>query len=246
MNFCAIDFGHTNYKIAYIENKDIVSIKRYSYQENAILDELNILFKNFKCSKILCASVLNYKVIDSIVSSLPAEMKSILKFFNSSDCLKYINLAYKNDVYKLGIDRALGLVSASTKTNKDLIVIDAGTATSIDYLDLNRNHIGGIILPGKKIIDSIFYEMLNFDFFEEDFFKNIFSKNTRSCIENGSLISAYASIDTVLDRMISTKDVDVEIFLTGGNFREVIDNCNYSMKHVESLLFDGLVVLDGS
>ena len=44
--------------------------------------------------------------------------------------------------------------------------------------------------------------------------------------------------------MIKSKDCVVEIYVTGGNAKDIIDNCNYPLIHVESLLFDGLVVLE--
>ena len=85
------------------------------------------------------------------------------------------------------------------------MVIDAGTATTIDYLDSAQNHLGGIIVPSKNIIDNIFSEILDFNFSDEEFVDNIFSTNTRSCIENGSAISAYGVINNILDRMFEIK-----------------------------------------
>jgi pantothenate kinase type III len=58
------------------------------------------------------------------------------------------------------------------------------------------------------------------------------------------LISAYYAINNILDKMIKSKDCVVEIYVTGGNAKDIIDNCNYPLIHVESLLFDGLVVLE--
>ena len=127
---------------------------------------------------------------------------------------------------------------------KDIIVIDAGTATTIDYLDFNKNHIGGIILPSKKLIDSVFFEMLDFDFSNEELIEGIFSSNTRSSIENGSTISAYHSINNTLDKMIEGRGVTPEIYVTGGNSKSVLDNCNYPIIHVESLLFEGILVFE--
>ena len=152
-------------------------------------------------------------------------------YVNLSDC----NLSYKKNVDRLGSDRAINLVSASQKTNKDVIVIDSGTATTIDYLDSNKVHCGGIILPSSTIINNFFNE--------ENFSKSVFSNNTRSCIESGSIFSAYTVINNVIDVMKKTKASDPDIFVTGGNAIHVIDNCNYSTIHVESLLFDGLMVL---
>mgnify|MGYP001174986656 FL=1 len=244
MSYCAIDFGHTNYKIAFIENDNIISFQKHSYNDRLIFDGMIAKIKSMGCDKILCCNVLNESIINSIVSDFPQDMKNILKFFSSEDCQKHITLAYNDNIKRLGADRALNLVGASTKTKNDLIVIDAGTATTIDYLDSSKNHIGGIILPGKNLIDNIFHEMLDFDFSEERLVADIFSKNTRSCIENGSLISAYYAINNILDKMIKSKDCVVEIYVTGGNAKDIIDNCNYPLIHVESLLFDGLVVLE--
>ena len=156
MNYCAIDFGHTNYKIAFIENGNIILFQKNSYNDRLIFDDLIIKIKSMGCEKILCCNVLNENIINSIISDFPPDMKNILEFFSSEDCQKHISLAYKDDVKRLGADRALNLVGASVKTKNDLIVIDAGTATTIDYLDSNKNHIGGIILPSKHLIDNIF------------------------------------------------------------------------------------------
>ena len=45
--------------------------------------------------------------------------------------------------------------------------------------------------------------------------------------------------------MIKLKNNNLDIYVTGGNASLVIDNCNYPLIHVESLLFEGLVVLEG-
>ena len=243
MNLYGIDFGHTNYKIAFCENGNISAIYKNDYNEVSVSDDiLNIIKKN-DFEKILCCSVLKKSILDMIIKDFPAELKSNIKFFKPEDCQSYIDLSYKKNITRLGVDRAISLVAASQMTNEDLIVIDAGTATTIDYLDSNKVHIGGIILPSKEIIDNIFYKMLDFNFYEEDFSNDIFSKNTRSCIENGSYISAYGSINNILFEMMKLRSSKPTIYVTGGNAQHIIDNCNYSTIHVESLLFNGLMVL---
>ena len=178
------------------------------------------------------------------MNEMPNEINGILKFLKPEDCSKYISLAYKNNLNNLGMDRALNLVGASVKTKKDVIVIDAGTATTIDYLDSNKKHLGGIILPSKNLIDSIFLEMLDFDFTNEELTNGVLSSNTRSCIENGSTISAYNVINNILDKMINDNSLSPEIYVTGGNSQDVLDNCNYPIIHVESLLFEGILVFE--
>ncbi len=244
MNFCAIDFGHTNYKLALIQDGNIFSVQKNSYENISELNNLSAIVKKFNCEKVVCCNVLKETDLQLITNELPSDLKEIIKFINSEDCNKDISLAYKNNLNNLGVDRALNLVGASVKTNKDIIVIDAGTATTIDYLDSNKNHIGGIILPSKELIDSIFMEMLDFDFSNDELIEGIFSSNTRSSIENGSTISAYHSINNILDKMIECRNITPDIYVTGGNSKSILDNCNYPIIHVESLLFEGILVFE--
>jgi type III pantothenate kinase len=59
---------------------------------------------------------------------------------------------------QLGADRWLALLGAkSLYPEKNLIVVDAGTATTIDCLQYNGQHKGGWILPG---IDMMFNSLL--------------------------------------------------------------------------------------
>ena len=110
-------------------------------------------------------------------------------------------MAYKNNKERLGVDRVLNLIAASKKTENDLIVIDAGTAITVDYLNSKKRHLGGLILPSKELIDKLFFEMLSFNFLEEDLEDSVFAKNTRSCIESGSNISAYNSLNYIVERL---------------------------------------------
>ena len=244
MKFYAIDFGHTNYKIGLIKDNNVISKFKSGYHEHSIIDELNSKSEYSEFGKILCSSVIDENIINSILNQLPSDIKNLIKFIKTEDCQKFLSVAYKKNSHRLGVDRALNLIAASKKCDRDLIVIDAGTAITIDYLDSNKKHLGGIILPSKEIIDRIFLEMLSFNFLEEEVQETIFSQNTRSCIENGSRISAYNSINYIIDKMSSKSKTSPVIFITGGNAQNIIENCNHSLIHVESLLFEGLACVE--
>ena len=62
--------------------------------------------------------------------------------------------------------------------------------------------------------------MLDFNFNEENFSKSVFSNNTRSCIESGSIF--FIVINNVIDVMKKTKASDPDIFVTGGNAIQII------------------------
>ena len=244
MKFYVIDFGHTNYKIGLIEDNKVISTFKSGYHEHSIIDELNSKLEYTKFGKILCCSVIDENIINSIFNELPKDIKDLTKFIKTEDCQKFISVAYKKNSHRLGVDRVLNLIAAAKRCDGDLIVVDAGTAITIDYLDSKEIHQGGIILPSKEVIDRFFFEMLSFNFLEEELQETVFSQNTRSCIENGSRISTYNSINYILDKMISKSKNSPTIFVTGGNAENIIDNCNHSLIHVESLLFEGLACFE--
>ena len=80
MNFYAIDFGHTNYKIAFIENGNVVSVHVNNYQDKFAFSELNVKIKESECKKILCCNVLSKYIIDKLSFK---DKKKIL--FNEAD-----------------------------------------------------------------------------------------------------------------------------------------------------------------
>lgn len=241
MKSYVIDFGHTNYKIGSVENNKIISIFKSGYHEHSIVDEITSKIQHIESSEILCCSVINESITNSIIEQLPNDISSLFKFIKVDDCENFISLAYKNNKERLGVDRVLNLIAASKKTENDLIVIDAGTATTVDYLDSKKRHLGGLILPSKELINKLFFEMLSFNFLEEDLEDSVFAKNTRSCIESGSNISAYNSLNYIVERMSSELKTSPVIFATGGNAKNIIENCNHTVIHVESLLFEGLI-----
>lgn len=55
------------------------------------------------------------------------------------------------DPRSLGADRAVNTVAAHAKYPGDLIVVDFGTATTLDHVDFNGAYKGGIIAPGINL-----------------------------------------------------------------------------------------------
>ena len=49
---------------------------------------------------------------------------------------------------RLGADRWMALLGAAAMTERDCIVIDAGSAITVDLLRSDGRHLGGAILPG--------------------------------------------------------------------------------------------------
>ncbi|KKM62701.1 hypothetical protein LCGC14_1519030 [marine sediment metagenome] len=56
------------------------------------------------------------------------------------------------DYAKLGMDRWLALVAGYQLCKKSCVVIDLGTAVTVDFVDADGMHLGGYIAPGSKLL----------------------------------------------------------------------------------------------
>ena len=81
-------------------------------------------------------------------------------------------------------------------SKKNCIVIDAGTATTIDYIDDKFLHKGGIILPSKGMVIDAFSNRLRLTVEKkEDTIFNFLNNSTHASIESGATLCAYNNIN---------------------------------------------------
>jgi len=52
----------------------------------------------------------------------------------------------------LGVDRWLGLIAAWRSANRPTLIVNSGTAVTVDTLDAEGRHCGGLILPGVQML----------------------------------------------------------------------------------------------
>lgn len=72
-------------------------------------------------------------------------------------CAEVIN-GYR-DPWRLGVDRWMGLLAArSLLPRRAAVVVDIGTAVTIDWLQSDGRHTGGVILPGLALMQDSLLE----------------------------------------------------------------------------------------
>lgn len=131
-----------------------------------------------------------------------------------------VTTAY-DDATRLGIDRWLALVGAFDEQPKATVIIDAGTAITVDWLDENGQHLGGWIAPGVNLMrESVVTRTpkVFIDAGEQWGKAHQLGQNTTDCLLNGCVNSfvglvrqAIAVSETELDWF------DYRILYSGGS-----------------------------
>lgn len=139
----------------------------------------------------------------------------------------------------LGIDRWLALLACWTNISRRAVVVDAGSALTIDVLDGHR-HRGGYILPGVRLMAKALGVGTWGVKVQDQMFSGLAPGNdTDHAVNNGSLLAAVAAVEKVAAQLAPTN-----VVLTGGDSGLLRRQLPSSLTVVEvpDLVLDGLVI----
>jgi type III pantothenate kinase len=145
-------------------------------------------------------------------------------------------------VTQLGVDRWLALVGANAIfPQKNILIVDAGTATTIDFLDVNGQHYGGWILPGiDSMISAVLDNTANVSANRNEQASLLFANNTSDNVNHASWAATVGAI-YVAKNEIKKLNVELDLVLiTGGNAPDISNLCDFNNHIEEQLIFTGL------
>lgn len=139
-----IDIGNTVAKIAVFKDKDIVEI---FYDSNQTLECLSDICAKYVVEKAIVATVIDLNErVSAQLKSLPVS----LLWLNEKTLLPVENLYETPET--LGYDRMAAVVGAYEQfPGKDILVIDAGTCITYEFIDAAGRYHGGNISPGVQM-----------------------------------------------------------------------------------------------
>jgi type III pantothenate kinase len=114
---------------------------------------------------------------------------------------------------KLGIDRWLCLIAAWQSYHQAVWVIDCGTAMTIDYLNADGNHTGGVIAPGLTLMKKSLAQNTRALDFSAQHYPPQLANFTQGGIFSGTLYAAVGLIEQVLKQ----QSAPAMLLLTGGD-----------------------------
>ena len=156
-----------------------------------------------------------------------------LQFVKSSATFAGIRNAY-NEPHRLGVDRWLALLAIKARGENSAVIIDVGTACTIDVLE-NGQHLGGYIFPGMALArNALVANTDRIRFSKDPEPSTSLGTDTAGCVLSGIWLTLLASCQTVIDRF-----PNATVYLTGGSASELV-LLGLDAQRVDGLVFDGL------
>ncbi|MCD7973492.1 MAG: type III pantothenate kinase [Candidatus Azobacteroides sp.] len=228
-----IDQGNSVVKIALIKHNEIIYFGQI--RENII--------------HYLKKIITEYPVQQAILSSVSKENKELNHFLEENIPLFYvlnsntslpIKICYKTPE-TLGNDRLAGAIGAhSIKPDKNLLIIDAGTAITYDFIDKNGNFYGGNISPGLYMrFKALHYFTAKLPLVSSEGEIPSFGDTTETAIRSGVVNGIIYEMDSYINEFKKKYD-DVFVFLTGGDTFFLAEKLKNSIFADTKLLIKGL------
>jgi len=183
----------------------------------------------------------------SVLSAMQQQIKDELSLpINVAKVTRRVNgLSNQySDLVKLGVDRWVAAIGARANwPTGSLIVIDAGTAVTIDYVSAANEYHGGVILPGFQMMhDSLTGNTAGIAS-KRDKVVGIIGKTTQECVNSGVYFGLVGAVDRIVNEMRKQIDDEVQVIITGGDAGAIISMSALSLQECPNLLFDGLLNL---
>ena len=143
------------------------------------------------------------------------------------------------DPKRLGVDRWLAMLGARAMFTDHLLVVDAGTALTLDLLDESNQHHGGYIVPGQQMAQRALFGGTDRvrPFSDERHDTDLApGKSTVACVSAGIVHQQVALVKSV-----AYSHQDYRLVITGGDgaqLAEWLDSGYYP-----NLIFDGMELL---
>ncbi|PCJ62485.1 MAG: hypothetical protein COA79_02965 [Planctomycetota bacterium] len=234
-----LDIGNTNLKI-------------YQFQKNKIISSDIIAWKNFEPDNLLPLIKNNRKAfILSVVPDKKELIKNVL--LEHQVDVNIIGEDLKPDLKikveepsSVGIDRLLGAYGAFQIDQQGAIVIDVGTAITIDIITHKKEFLGGIIAPGLRTcaqaLETSAPLLKGYNLFGEIALPG---KSTGQAIRTGLVYLVAGGIEKVINQL-KNKYGDLKVIATGGDFVNIQDYLSFEYEYNTDLLPQAIIKLSHS
>jgi type III pantothenate kinase len=152
---------------------------------------------------------------------------------------------------RVGIDRLLAALAADRLRQRDraAIVVDLGTAITVDLIDSDGAFAGGAILPGIATSARALAEQtdalpqVTLDFLDKP--PAPLGTSTIPAIESGIYWGAVGAIRELISQLSAPFQIRPDLFVTGGASRQVADllKTQGNVRHVPNLVLSGIALV---
>ncbi|HZR26465.1 MAG TPA: type III pantothenate kinase [Vicinamibacterales bacterium] len=223
----AIDVGNTNIVLGVFEQDALVQSWRLQSLRERTSDELGLLVDGLFAHHHVDRARITGVVLGSVVPPLtPTIVAMSQRYFNVKPLTvdpaanTGMPILYDNP-WEVGADRIVNAVAAYEKFGRHadlpLIVVDFGTATTLDAITAKGEYLGGAICPGVQIsADALFQRAARLPRIDVRKPARIVGRTTVGAMESGLFYGYVGMVEGLVQRMTVELGGRATVVATGG------------------------------
>lgn len=245
-----LDVGNSQVYGGIYENGKILFRFRKRSEQAFSSDEFGIFLRNIlrennvdpeRIRKISICSV----VPDAIHSLVNCSKKyfNVNPFILQSGVKSGLNIKYRNPI-EVGADRISNSIGATQMfPNRNLIIIDCGTATTFCAVSKKKDYLGGVIIAGLRIsMEALESQTAKLPPVEIVRMEKVLGRSTIESIQSGLYFGHLATIKEITKRLTDECFTNEKPLIIGtGGFSSLFEQENNLFHHiVPDLVLNGL------
>jgi type III pantothenate kinase len=246
----AVDVGNTQTVIGLFDGDDLIAHWRVSSDASITADELGV-----KVAALLSVPGHSWAdVDDAIVGSVVPRLTDVwveaVRTAAGRDAMIVgpglktgMPIRYDNP-HEVGADRIVNGVAAIAAYGAPVLVVDFGTATTIDVIDADGAYLGGAIAPGLETSAQALYSkaarLSMVDLVDPG---TAIGRNTRQSVQAGLLLGQAAMVDGLVRRIWTEMGRKTPVVATGGLAESMAELCDTVTDVDVDLTLTGLLLV---
>lgn len=238
----AVDVGNTHTVVGLFDGRDLVDHWRIATTADRTSDELALMFQQFLGFHGFSFddAITGVAVCSGVPEVTAALREMTARYFGFSAVVLEpgvrtgMPILYDNPK-EVGADRIANAVGAFEMHGGPTIVVDFGTATTIEAISAKGEYLGGAIVPGIEIsLDALFGRAAGLRRVELVAPRSVIGKSTVESIQAGVIIGFAGQVDAIVERF-QVELGTCTVVATGG-IGELIAPHTHTIQHFEPWL----------
>jgi len=219
----AIDVGNTQTVIGLFDASELRSHWRVSSNPSLTADELRVKLGGLLGSDRRDWDDVTEVILASVVPRLTSAWEELVRVACECEPLVVgpglktgMPIRYDNP-HEVGADRIVNGVAAFEAHGGPIVVVDFGTATTIDVISDDGAYLGGAIAPGVETsAEALFAKAARLSKVDLEPPLKVIGTNTRASVQAGLMLGEAAMVDGLVRRVWDELGTKTRVVATGG------------------------------
>lgn len=219
----AIDCGNTNTVFAIWDGEKFLATFRTSTEWQRTADQYYVWLSTLMQHQGLPMDI-DEMIISSTVPRVVLNLRILAdRYFDTrplvvgkSECLLPAPPRVDEGT-QVGPDRLVNTAGAFDRHGGNLIVVDFGTATTFDVVDVDGAYVGGVIAPGVNLsLEALHMAAAALPHVDISKPQRVVGTNTVACMQSGVFWGYIGLVREICDRIRAERGASMRVISTGG------------------------------